>query len=599
MWRLVLTSIVLFANLLASAVVAQDDLEPPVDLAAMTMAPPDFPDGGYQFARGGYLTRDDTRYLIERHYTVDGVALDSVLTGGSWRQGYSGAYVLLADRSDRTSEPIVTVTTTIHELGSEDDANVLEILLVNAPPPDADEHDPAVPDAFTWRVVTSQDDTLRTVVRSGRFLVEIETAHRRLTPDAAEHAEGVAIVLGRVEAVNRSGEPGLSQKMVLMEGARLVPLAIATESPLVHTWYRMIDREVIASAGELDPPDTATLPQGVTDIAIARQTAEIASRNWLTVGVVTLRFGSDDDARAFAESGVLHDPLDDFAASEGGSRVAPGDSGYVIEAISGDTRVGGRYSGIRVTFAGDALAAQMTVRSMGSTLIDREIVEAWVALQRDCLAGGSCDSVSLDELVQHSDTATPVATGNLEDTYTSPVASWSVEFDPLTWHVQETFAEGGYDYLYLRSERMDATFETIVDHRGDPEQCVLDELERLRQDEPHAVITVGSDDELEVPGGLADTHGWVVYTVEQLEDSHAADDYSIRIDCYTVVAGAISLVVHARAPRDAWSEVSALGDTLRAGIEIDGAKVSTVGGGQARMSLRTRSDVMIDRRLAK
>lgn len=117
---------------------------------------------------------------------------------------------------------------------------------------------------------------------------------------------------------------------------------------------------------------------------------------------------------------------------------------------------------------------------------------------------------------------------------------------------------------------MDATFETIVDQRGDPEQCVLDELNRLQEFEDRANITLGSDNSDESPGGLEPGHGWVIYTVEPLEDSTADGEYTLRIDCYTLLEGSTSLVVQTRAPREAWADVADLGDELRSQIEIDG-----------------------------
>lgn len=143
---------------------------------------------------------------------------------------------------------------------------------------------------------------------------------------------------------------------------------------------------------------------------------------------------------------------------------------------------------------------------------------------------------------------------------------------------------------------MDATFEAIVDHQGDPEQCVLNELDRLQEDEDRAAITIDSDDGSEAPGGLTEGHGWVIYTVEPLAESRADEAYTIRIDCYTVLEGSTSLVVHVRAPRDVWAEVAPLGDALRSQIEIDGRSVSGMTGGPLALAPNTRSDVMINRR---
>ncbi|HEV2127162.1 MAG TPA: hypothetical protein VGR22_00910 [Thermomicrobiales bacterium] len=592
MWRALLIILLLFPGIAVTPAAAQDgDVAPPVDLATMPLTPDQLPDDRYQFARGAYLTRDDARYLIEQRYAIDAGVVDTVITGARWRQGYTASFVLL---SDRASDPIVAVTTTIHALENSDAATVLETLLIGAPPEGAEERGPALGEAVTWRVVSSQDDTRRILLRIGRFVVEVEMAYRQVPPDPVEHAEVVADTLDRIERVLRFGGPGLSRQMMLVDDDRMVPVAVSLESPLVHTWYRMLDEEVVLASGELAAP---SLPEGATDIAIARQTAEVASQSWVTIGVVVARFETESGAAGFAESDIIRDPLDIFAAGESEVSIESVEPRLVVTAISGESNVGGRWSGYRVTLARGDLAAQMTIRSTGPTLVDRDAVEAWAVLQWACLAEDTYGPVPLADLLQVGRNATPAAIGDVPGVYESPVAPWSVIYNPTVWDAQHTFAEGGYDYLYLRADRIDATFETIVDHRGDPEACVLDELELLREDEEHARIDVGSDVEGEEPGGLENGHAWILYTVEPLDEERAGEEYVIRIDCYTVVEGSTSLVVGTRAPRDVWAEVAPMGEQLRAGIEIDGAPAGQETGDRLAAALSWRTGVMIDRRL--
>ncbi|HYH13330.1 MAG TPA: hypothetical protein VD789_13315, partial [Thermomicrobiales bacterium] len=233
---------------------------------------------------------------------------------------------------------------------------------------------------------------------------------------------------------------------------------------------------------------------------------------------------------------------------------------------------------------------------VGSTLIDRDAAESWAGAQAECTAGGGCDAITLAELLATPDRSTSTGGDDSAGLYESSVAPWSVSYDTELWQERDRLAEGGYDYLYLRSERMDATFETIVNHHGNPEQCVLDELERLREGEDRALITVGSDDINERPGGLSDGHGWIVYTVEPLEESRAGDEYTIRIDCFTAIEGSTSLVVQVRAPRDAWAEVAPMGESLRSQIRIDGVPAGGMTGGLLSSAPTTRSDMMINRR---
>jgi hypothetical protein len=592
MWRvLLMLSMLLGGVVTAPATVAQGDTPTPTDLAAMLPTPNDLPEAGYQFARGGYLTPDDARYLFLQRHGLEGDAVEPIFDAAGWRQGYTGSLVLLSDRAYLLADPLATVTFTIHELDSDDGATIAETLLAGAPPAGAEERDPAVAGATTWRVVTSRDDLLVTVVRTGRFVIEVETAGRRRAPSAEEHAAAVVATLGRVEA---AAGPGLSQRFVTVSDDRLIPVSVVTEYPLAHAWYRMIDGEVIPAAGELDPPAPSGIAAAVDTIVIERQTAELPSQSWVTAGVVLAEFASPTDADAF--EGVIRDPLDFFPTSETAKPVDPTTVTGEVEAISGETRVGGRYSGFRITIVERDTVAQLTVRSMGSTLIAQDAAERWAEVQRDCLATGRCDPVPLESLLKTPDAATPAGRAGGAGEYRSPVAPWSVAFDPATWRVDDTFAQGGYDYLYLRAEAMDATFETIVDHRGDPEQCVLGELDRLREDEEHARISVGSDDPSEAPGGLTGTHGWIVYTVEPLSDDRADQEYVIRIDCYTVEPGTTSLVVQVRAPRDRWAELAPAADALRSRIEIEGVPVGRETGDLSGVASIARSDEMINRR---
>ncbi len=592
MWRLLLIIAMLLAGSLAAPVAtAQGDSQPPADLAAMLVPPSELPEPGYQFVRGGYLTPDDARYLLQQRHGLEGDAVEPIVDAAGWRQAYTGTLALLSDRAYLLADPLVTVTVTIHELDGEDGATMVEALLAGSPPDGAEDRDPVVDGATTWRVVSSQDDSLVTVARSGRFLIEVETAGRRRTPGDDEHAAAVAATLARVEA---PAGPGLSQQVVAVLDDRLIPVSVDTEYPLAHAWYRLLDGEVIPAAGELDEPEPSEIAGGAETVFLQRQTAEVSSQNWVTATVALVTFASPVDADAF--SSVIRDPLDFFPASEDASAIDPMSITGETEAISGETRVGGGYSGYRITIVERDTVAQLTIRAMGATRIAQDAAEAWAETQRGCLVTGACDPVPLASMLRTTDTGTPAGQALEEGAYHSPVAPWSVSFDPAEWHVADAFAQDGYDYLYLRAEAMDATFETIVDHHGDPEQCVLGELDRLREEEAHARISVGSDDASENPGGLTDGHGWIVYTVEPLDDSRLGDDYVTRIDCWTVEPGTTSLVMQVRAPRDQWSMLAPAAEALRSRIEIEGVPVGKGTGDLPGVASIARSDVMINRR---
>jgi hypothetical protein len=143
-----------------------------------------------------------------------------------------------------------------------------------------------------------------------------------------------------------------------------------------------------------------------------------------------------------------------------------------------------------------------------------------------------------------------------------------VPVDPAAWTVNEQYAETGYDFVEMQSGRSLVTLESVIDQHGDPQQCVLDELDRLRALEEHAAIDLGSDVADEAPAGMEPGHAWAIYTVEPLAEERADQEYTIRIDCYTLVAGGASLVMTQTAPRDVWADEREKGDRLREGIVI-------------------------------
>jgi hypothetical protein len=147
---------------------------------------------------------------------------------------------------------------------------------------------------------------------------------------------------------------------------------------------------------------------------------------------------------------------------------------------------------------------------------------------------------------------------------------WSLPVDPNTWVINEQFAEPGYDFAELQSGNSLVTLESVIDQHGDPQQCVLDEMHALREFEEHAVIELGSDDPDEVPAGLEPGHGWGIYTVEPLAEERADQEYTIRIDCYTIIDGGASLVVTQRAPRYEWEAEQEKGEELRDSLKLPG-----------------------------
>ena len=132
---------------------------------------------------------------------------------------------------------------------------------------------------------------------------------------------------------------------------------------------------------------------------------------------------------------------------------------------------------------------------------------------------------------------------------------WQVSLPPEDrWTIVDVQLLGTSEYYQLQSGRSLVTIETAVDQVGDPQQCVLDNMRLLQAVEDRAAIDLGSDDPDERPAGLETGHGWAIYTVEPLQEERADQEYTIRIDCYTLVEGQASLVVTHTAPRDLWIE---------------------------------------------
>ena len=197
--------------------------------------------------------------------------------------------------------------------------------------------------------------------------------------------------------------------------------------------------------------------------------------------------------------------------------------------------------------------------------------------QLGCLeATDACPPLELSTLLA-APSATPVvpAGNGAPGVITSEEFGWSVGTDAGGWSVTEQFAESGYDFLELQSGRSLVTFESVINQHGDPQQCVLDELDNLQEFESSAVIDLGSDVEGERSAGMEPGHAWAIYTVEPLADERADQEYTIRIDCYTLIEGGANLVVTHRAPRDEWATERERGDEIRNTLTLPSSFVTS------------------------
>jgi hypothetical protein len=67
-----------------------------------------------------------------------------------------------------------------------------------------------------------------------------------------------------------------------------------------------------------------------------------------------------------------------------------------------------------------------------------------------------------------------------------------------------------------------------------------------------------------------------VYTVEPLQEERADQEYTVRIDCYALVPGEVSLVVTHTAPRELWTDERIKGERFRAALTLPDASTVAI-----------------------
>jgi hypothetical protein len=207
-------------------------------------------------------------------------------------------------------------------------------------------------------------------------------------------------------------------------------------------------------------------------------------------------------------------------------------------------------------------------RSIGSVLPPVDVTSRVMDHQLECLQDvRACPPIDLSELFV-TPFATPVVPQSSSDVVLSEEFGWSVTPDPALWTVTEQFTEPGYDFVEMQAGGSLISLESVIDQHGDPQQCVIEEMRMLQELESSAVIDIGSDDADENPAGSGPGHAWAIYTVEPLAEERGDQEYTIRIDCYTIVDGGANLVITHRAPRDAWAAERGKGEDLRDSVRL-------------------------------
>ncbi|HYI23840.1 MAG TPA: hypothetical protein VD767_00385 [Thermomicrobiales bacterium] len=581
----ILAFILLAASLVAGTVpVAASAGEPSptgegVDLAAVPLPPDELPERGYQFAQGGDIELSGLKFA----WSGDGLdESDWVDIEVGWIGGHSHVLILLSDRADSASEPLASFTTYVLEYSDGDAAEgaIDDLLSIAGYTPTEDV------DGVT--VYLDQRGVLGAVADDG-FVVIVQYAAARTdgpgqnTEDwtAGAMAELANVTVDRLSDLRDAaadGESTLGIANVMVTGP---------DAGWTLPWffypntehYRVLDGEVLPYGGELSAQTRDAAPGGIEDLFVSRQ--QMGDEQYDSLLDVTLaRFESEADAESFAESPlpVEFPPGFGFEATHGPAIV---DDGVIFQkvAVNDDMLRASGWRSIRQD--GDLVQVVQWLGS-GNAVVTEEAI-AWVTgRQTSCVDAlpEPCAPIDQESLPVALDAGqVPESTPTIPDGDESVIASfqfgWQVAIPDDGWTIIDAQIIGNSEYYQLQSGRSLVTIETAVDQVGDPQQCVVDNLRLLQEVEDRAVIELGSDDPDERPAGLEQGHGWAIYTVEPLQEERADQEYTIRIDCYTLVEGQASLVVTHTAPRDLWIEERDKGERFRDGIALPSIDVST------------------------
>lgn len=551
------------AGIETSAAAQVDDI---LDLADIPLTVQALPEAGYQVLAGGYLAQDDIGRLIAdpRHLDADHV-LQQIDDIGITR-AYVLDLVLPEDRAWQNSPVLAIVQTSVYLLEDENSSDdLVEILQNYANTAFVTDLDPAVNGAYTISMVGEGGDQLRTIATDGRVVIEIVSMDATGTPNETEHMLIVEATVERLSREREEGQIGLSSMaLTLLPGERTANFG-HTQQTGVHGIYRFRDANIQPAIGELADEDQAIAP-GIRSLFVAGEARGMGGGTGL-VSVWLGQFDSESSATSFFDvlvsgvpGGVLVDPYFTIAADE--SWTEQGVLG--VYRVTG-THDGQNYSGnVEVRQQGDVVVA-IGYRSVGASLSSINITGRTMDHQLDCLdVYQVCAPFDLSAEMPPPQ-ATPVAAGSAPG---STEFGWSLPELGPEWIIDEQFTEAGYDRIGLRNGLSIFEIESVINHHGEPVQCVLDELHLLQEFEDHSVITVWEDAVGNTEGGNTESQAWVVYRVEPLADERADQEYVIRIDCFSLLPGSANLVIKQIAPVDFWEEEQSKGTFLRDSIVI-------------------------------
>lgn len=541
-----------------------------IDLANVPMPIQDLPETGYQILAGDYLSLSDAVTMIADPRNLDVGQVRSNLDSLGLSRTYVLDLVLPEDRAWQDSPVLAVQQTSVYVLDEESNADLLVGMLTDYSATSyVSGHDPAVDGAHTVGLIGEGGDMLRTVVADGGVVIEIVSLDATGAPDESEHIQIVQGTLQRLRDARDSGNAGLSSMTMTLAAGDDSATFAHTQQTGVHGLYRVRDGVMQPAIGELNVDET-TLPAGLQGLYVSSDISRTGSGN-AVVSTWLGEFDSEDSANTAFEvlvSGspaeLLADPY--FAMDE--------EETWTEQGVVGLYRVTGAYEGARysgtveIRVVGDKIVV-VGYRSIGAALPAADITSALMDHQLTCIeAAQICSPFDLVAMLPPADAnpqATPVADSAL---ISSDEFGWSLPELGPEWSVTERFVEPGYDRVSLQNGVSMFEFESVINHHGEPVQCVLDELHMLELFEEHSDIRLWEDANGNTVGGNNANQAWVVYRVEPLAEERADQEYVIRIDCFVLIEGSANLVMTQIAPVDVWVTEAPKGDELRDGLTI-------------------------------
>lgn len=583
-----LMAIGLLLGTISMDVAADAQAEAALDLADIPLTVQELPEDAYQVMSGAYLPESEMVGFIAGPRNLAIEAVEARLSNAMPSRAYVLNLALPEDRAWQES-PILALHQTTVYLVEEDTAEAfIELLLDHSNIAFLEPMDPVATGATTVQWVGESGEQLRTVVRDGNIVLEIVMLDATGEPSAADHERVVQGTLDRLDRVRSESSIGLSSMALsLADGDANADFFNAPQTG-VHDIYRFRDRAVQPALGEIGADQMGFNPS--VEAIYYSNNLVTTGTGFASVSVALHEWDNRAAVEGWYESLVngepanqMIDPYFTIGANEA----------WTPQGVLGVYRVTGShdgqdYSGIVEIRLQDNIVAVVGYRAIGSLLPDASITSGLMDHQLECLeAQIVCPEYPL--VIQTSPPqATPVVSspGMGSDQF-----GWSLPELDEQWIVDDQFDEPGYDRLGLRNGFSIFVLESVINHHGEPVQCVLDELHLLEEFEEHSVITLWEDADGNTEGGNTKTQAWIVYRVEPLAEERADQEYVIRIDCFTLVPGSANLVVRHIAPVDFWQDEQDKGQFLRDSIQIPEASGAH---GKLGLSAHDRRTTMIN-----